>query len=145
MLFTELNEDAFMPMNIMAMVELSDCTSVCGGVYAAEYGTSTDAKDAEEEAIPEENKDTCIAVAGLPSNSTVMVKKYCIPKAQGRGVKSAPTETWFVWYSEEWTPSLVDLQFADSVYGDVLIAFRDNKGRTLASGPLEQIISVHPR
>lgn len=126
------------------MIELSDCTSVCGGIYAAEQ--STDADNAEEASQPRENKDTCIAIAGLPSNNTVMVKKYCIPKAQGRGVKSAPTETWFVWHSEEWTPSLVDLQFADSIYGDVLVAFRDNKGRTsLEAGPLEQIVSVHPR
>ena len=96
MLFTELNEDTYMPMNIMAMVELSDCTSVCGGIYAAEQGTD----DAVQSSLPEENKDTCIAVAGLPSNNTVMVKKYCVPKAQGRGVKLAPTETWFIWFSE---------------------------------------------
>ena len=29
MLFADLNEDAYMPMNIMAMVELSDCRLVC--------------------------------------------------------------------------------------------------------------------
>ena len=60
-------------------------------------------------------------------------------------MKSAPTETWFVWFSEEWSPTLMDLQFADSIYGDVLIAHRDNKGRTLQTGPLEHIISIHPR
>jgi hypothetical protein len=32
------------------------------------------------------NKDTCIAVAGLPSNNTIAIRKYCVPKAQGKGV-----------------------------------------------------------
>ena len=72
MLFNDIDEDTYTPMNIMAMVELSDCTSICGGIYVAE----------EEDKGAPENQDTCIAVAGLPSNSTVMVKKYCIPKAQ---------------------------------------------------------------
>ena len=44
------------------------------------------------------NVDTCIAIAGLPSNNTIAVRKYCVPKAQGKGVRGAPTETWFVWY-----------------------------------------------
>lgn len=44
------------------------------------------------------NVDTCIAIAGLPSNNTLAVKKYCVPKAQGKAVRSAPTETWFVWF-----------------------------------------------
>jgi hypothetical protein len=131
MFFVDLNEDAYTPMNIMAMVELSECSSICGGSILAESDPSI--------------RDTCIAVAGLPSNSTVMVKKYCIPKAQGRGVASAATETWFIWYSEEWTDSLLELYFADTIYGDTLIAFRDNKGRGSESGPDEQIVSIHPR
>jgi hypothetical protein len=44
------------------------------------------------------NLDTCIAVAGLPANNTLSIRKYCVPKAQGKGVRSALTETWFVWY-----------------------------------------------
>ena len=80
MLFVDVNEDTYTPMNIMAMVELSDCRSICGGVYAAQQGTAAD--DATESSRPEQNKDTCIAIAGLPSNNTVMVKKYCVPKAQ---------------------------------------------------------------
>lgn len=62
------------------------------------------------------------------------------------GVRGQPSEMWFVWYSEEWTSTLVDLQFADSVYGDVVIAFRDNKGRSSSvTGPDEQFITMHPR
>ena len=64
---------------------------------------------------------------------------------QGRGVQSATLETWFIWYSEEWTDSLLELYFTDTIYGDTLIAFRDNKGRSLESGPQEQIVSIHPR
>jgi hypothetical protein len=39
----------------------------------------------------------------------------------------------------------VDLKFTDTVSGDVVIALRDNKGRTLETGPVEQFVSVHPR
>jgi hypothetical protein len=53
-------------------------------------------------------------VAGIPGNSTIAVKKYCIPKAQGKGVRSAPTEQWFVWYSEEWSMTVVDTKFLDT-------------------------------
>ena len=84
MLFVDLNEDAYMPMNIMAMVELSDCRPICGG------SLKTVSKQM--------NKDTCIAIAGLPSNNTIEIRKYCVPKAQGQGVRSVPTETWFVWF-----------------------------------------------
>lgn len=111
MLFVDLDEDAYTPMNIMAMVELSDCRSVfsshmpffsshaekqqtrrpiCGGDSEATAKTNAGAK----------NRDTCIAIAGLPGNNTIAIRKYCIPKAQGRGVRGAPTETWFVWFSE---------------------------------------------
>lgn len=55
-------------------------------------------------------------------------------KMQGRSVTSAPTETWFVWFSEEWSGTLVDLAFADSIYGDTLVAFRDNRGGKLSAG-----------
>lgn len=140
LLFADVNEDSYTPMNIMAMVELSECGSICGGMYVEEKQ-----QGGMNGRLDDQNRDTCIAVAGLPSNNTIMVKKYCIPKAQGRSVKSEPTETWFVWYSEEWSSTLMDLQFADTIYGDTLVAMRDNKGRTLATGPLEQIISIHPR
>jgi hypothetical protein len=33
--------------------------------------------------------------------------KNYIPKAQGMGEQSAPTETWFVWFSKEWTDTLL--------------------------------------
>lgn len=70
MLFVDLDEDAFTPMNILAMAELSDCRPICGG---------------QSEAAPNAvNKDTCIAIAGLPANNTVCVRKYCVPKAQVR-------------------------------------------------------------
>ena len=91
------------------------------------------------------NRDTCIAIAGLPGNNTIAIRKYCVPKAQGRSVRSASSETWFVWYSEEWTSTLVDLKFLDTVTGDAVVALRDNKGRTLDTGPLEHFVSIHPR
>jgi hypothetical protein len=92
------------------------------------------------------NKDTCIAVAGLPENNTVQVLKYCVPKMQGKSVSVAPLETWSVWYSDEWSSGIVSLHFADTVSGDTLIALRDNRGKSLESGHvLEDIVSVHPR
>ena len=50
-----------------------------------------------------------------------------------------------MWFSEEWTDTLVDLKFLDTVSGDAVVALRDNKGRSLKTGPLEQFVSVHPR
>ena len=50
-----------------------------------------------------------------------------------------------MWFSEEWTDTLVDLKFLDTVSGDAIVALRDNKGRSLQTGPLEQFVSVHPR
>jgi hypothetical protein len=91
------------------------------------------------------NLDTCIAVAGIAANSTIAVKKYCVPKAQGKGVRGAPMEQWFVWYSEEWSFTAVEISFLDTVSGDALVVMRNNNGRTLSSGPLEQFVTVHPR
>lgn len=112
------------------------CRPICGGdgdMLAAKPGANI------------KNKDTCIAVAGLPSNNTIAIRKYCVPKTQGKGVRGVPTETWFVWFSEEWTDTLVDLQFLDTWSGDAVAALRDNKGRSLETGPMEQFVSVHPR
>lgn len=47
--------------------------------------------------------------------------------------------------SEEWTHTLVDLKFMDTVSGDVLVALRNNRGNSLSTGPLEHFVSVHPR
>lgn len=115
---------------------------ICGGTVdtTSSSSSSTTAKPSSAQ-----NKDTCIAIVGLPSNNTIEIRKYCVPKAQGRGVQSAPTETWFVWFSEEWMDTLVDLKFLDTVSGDAVVALRDNKGRSLQTGPLEQFVSVHPR
>ena len=152
MFFNELNEDAFMPMNILAMVQLSDCSLICGGLNSEdiklgaklEFGTTSQQQKQQKARDP--NKDTCIAVAGLPANNTVAVKKYCIPKAQGQGVRGAPTETWFVWYSEEWSFTIISLHFGDSVSGDTLVVLRDNHGQSLESGHvMEDIVSVHSR
>jgi hypothetical protein len=135
--FEDLSEDAYTPMQIFAMVELSDCRRVCGGAV-------TD----NEDGTPRVNRDTCIAIAGVDAaNASVAVRKYCVPKALGLGVWSQPFESWGVWYSEDWTDTLVELKFTDTQYGDTLVAYRDNRGNsdTLAKGPPEQFVSVHPR
>lgn len=75
--FPELDEDAYTPMHILSMVELSDCQLVCGG-----------------ETGKDENRDACIAVAGITSNSSVCVKKYCIPRRLNEGVRSQASEEW---------------------------------------------------
>ncbi len=82
---------------------------------------------------------------GIPSNGTIAIRKYCIPKAQGKGVRGAPTETWFIWYSEEWSDTLVDIEFLDTVSADAVVALRDNKGRSLDTGPPEHFVTVHAR
>jgi hypothetical protein len=108
MFFNDLDEDALMPMRIVTIVELSSCVAVCGGTA---------------------NDDMCAAVAGIAANNTIQVKKYCIPSAVGLSVRSAPSQTWNVWGSEDWTISVTDIQFADTIHGDTLVLFRDGHGQ----------------
>jgi hypothetical protein len=121
--FNNMDEDALMPMKIVTMVELSNCEMVCGGTSST---------------------DTCLAVAGISSNETILVQKYCVPKAVGYSVRSAPSEMWTVWYSEDWTSSATDIQFADTIDGDVLVVLRDGRGQQ-NMGPDEQFVTIHPR
>lgn len=154
-------------MQILAMVHLSDCRPVCGG------GSDT----SEDETVKQQtedlgNRDTCIAIAGIIANSSISIMKYCIPKSLNqvisfkfysskfikltfiffkKGVRSEPSETWSVWYSELWSDTLIDLKFTDTVYGDTVIAYRDNRGGSDSSnsnvdkGPAEEFVSIHPR
>lgn len=51
-----------------------------------------------------------------------------------------------LWFrSEEWSHTLVDLKFLDTVSGDAIIALRNNKGGPQLTGPPEHFVSVHPR
>lgn len=133
--FTDLNEDAFTPFKIAAMVQLSDCRAVCGGSVVPD----------ERRSNANENVDTCIAAAGVAVNGTIVVKKYCIPRATGESVFHQESETWYVWYSEEWVSTAVELRFADVNSGDTLIALRDNRGKDLKNGPRTQFVTFHPR
>jgi hypothetical protein len=118
---------------------------VCGGLTEEEVQLGQKIETYVDK-TRDPNKDTCIAVAGLPENSTVQVLKYCIPKMQGQSVRVATLETWSVWHSHEWSSTIVSIQFADTVSGDSLVALRDNRGKSLESGHvLEDIVSVHPR
>lgn len=61
-------------------------------------------------------------------------------------MRSAPSESWSVWFSEEWTHTLVDLKFLDTVSGNVLAALRNNRGGPASQGhPDEQFVTIHPR
>lgn len=111
-LFTDLDKDSYTPMTILSMVELSRCHRVCGGL--------ADGKS---------SRDTCIAIAGLTTNGTVAVKKYCIPRAMGEGVRGEQSEDWYVWYSDEWSQTIIDVRFTDTLFGDSIIVHRDNRGR----------------
>ena len=134
MMFRDLNEDAYTPMRISAMIELSDCRRMCGGSVEEEIGEGE-----------KSNKNTCIAIAGIPINGTIAIKKYCIPRALGESVFSAQDETWYVWYSEEWTDTALDIKFTDTKFGDTIVVLRDNKGKSLSTGPKQQFISLHAR
>lgn len=144
LMFTDLNQDAYTPLRIAAMVQLTDCTSVCGG--ANQPFQERNEKQIVEEEERDYTKDTCIAISGVAANNTLIVHKYCIPKALGTGVYREPSETWSVWYSEAWAGTVVDLKFLDSVTGDTLLAFRDARGTVGTDGQQgAQFISVHPR
>lgn len=123
-------------MNILAVVELSDCARVCLGSV----------QDSEGGGRPE-NPDTCVAVAGIlhHPNASIGVRKYCVPKALSLGVRSQPFESWSVWDSEGWSNTVLSLAFTDTQRGDTLLAYRDNRGGYEAQGPAEQLISLHPR
>jgi hypothetical protein len=121
--FNDMDEDSDMPMKIVTLVELLDCDLVCVGG---------------------EGLDSCIAVAGLSANNTILVKKYCIPRALGFSVRSEPSQEWSVWGSEDWTTGALDIQFADIVTGDVLVVLRDGVG-TDRPEPKQQFVTVHPR
>jgi hypothetical protein len=103
--FNDMDEDSDMPMKIVTLVELSECTKICSTAL-----------------------DSCLAVAGLAGNNTIMVKKYCVPRAMGYSVRSEPSEEWTIWGSEEWTTGALDIQFADTFSGDVLVVLRDGVG-----------------
>lgn len=121
---------------------------ICGGltVEEVELGEKFQTYTEKSSGDMTMNQDSCIAVAGLPENNTVQVLKYCIPKMQGQGVRIAALETWSIWFSEEWSSTIISLHFADTVSGDTLVALRDNRGKSHDSGHvLEDIVSVHPR
>jgi hypothetical protein len=61
------------------------------------------------------------------------------------GVTGTPSETWYVWYSEEWSMTITDMKFSDTIDGDTIIVSRNNKNMDFSTGPSEQFISVHPR
>ena len=50
-----------------------------------------------------------------------------------------------MWFSEEWTHTLVEVKFLDTISGDSLVALRNNKGGPLSIGPQEHFVLVHPR
>jgi hypothetical protein len=133
LLFMDLNLDAYTPMRIESIVQLLDCSGICGNHEDYIIGNTG------------VNIDTCIAIAGLSTNSTIHVMKYCIPKSMSDGVTGEPRETWYVWYSEEWSMTVTDIKFSDVVRGDTLIVSRNNKNLNFETGPSEQFISVHPR
>jgi hypothetical protein len=128
--FDSLTADAYTPLSLlMCMVQLEDCTSVCGG--ADEFT---------------QNTDTCVAVAGINEYSALEVRKYCTPKQQGANARIASHETWIVTNSESFTHTLVDLYFADTVTGDTLLALRDNHaGNTETGYRKEYLVTIHPR
>jgi hypothetical protein len=95
--------------------------------------------------MTDENPDTCTAIVGIDLNHTIVVKKYCIPMALSEGVTGKPTQTWYVWYSEEWSMTATSIHFSDVTDGDTLIVVRNNKNGDYTKGPLEQFISIHPR
>jgi hypothetical protein len=124
--FNDLDEDSLMPMKIVTMVELSTCTQLCGqGVNPM---------------------DRCMAIAGISSNESIAVMKFCIPSAKGLSVRSVKSESWNVWYSDKWSKTATDIQFADSIDADTLIVMRDGRGmKSMVYGPDEQFVTVHPR
>jgi len=48
-------------------------------------------------------------------------------------------------HSEEWSHTLVDVKFLDTVSGDSVVALRNNKGGPSSTGPPEHFVSIHPR
>lgn len=124
--FAEANEDSFMPMHIVAMGELTDDM---------------------EGLCPTQSR--VLAVAGIDYNSTIAVKKFCIPVKKGFSIYQITGEAWWVWYSEHWAATTIDIQFSDLERGDSLVILRDGSGggedMRSVTGPDETFVSVHAR
>jgi hypothetical protein len=129
MIFINGDRDALTPMKIIAIVQLSDCSKICGGV------TTTSV-----------NADSCIAIAGFSTtNTSISIMKYCIPTKLSMGIRNQVSENWHVWNSEEWSHTVQDLQFTDTQTGDCIVAYRDNYGKDVKNGPQTQFVSLHSR
>lgn len=133
--FTDITEDTYTPMNIMNMIELSNCADICGPSWRndqAAAGTFV-------------NADTCIAIVGVDSKSDMVVKKYCVPRMQGRTVTAAPaSENWIVYGVG--VKAVVSVHFLDSEKGDQVVVLRDNMGSILGAGyPSEHVVTVHSK
>lgn len=135
--FLDLDEDAYTPMKILAMVELSRCDAVCGGgaALADQNGGASAAGE----------QDSCMAIAGISSNRTLAVKKYCIPGSLGTGVWSEPSETWHVWHSEGWIDTVVQVFFTETMFGDSLAVHQDNRAGGLRYSPRGHFVSLQSR
>ena len=128
LIFVNGDQDSLTPMKIITIVQLSDCSKICGGTITTGV-----------------NADSCIAIAGFSTNKTISIMKYCIPTKLSMGVRNQVSENWDVWYSEDWSHNVQDLQFTDTHTGDCIVAYRDNHAKDVKDGPRTQFISLHPR
>ena len=137
-MFLDTNRDSVLPFNVLAMVELLDCSLICG---TQSEGYIEDFVTIDTPRI-DLSRDTCVAVAGISESLELQVAKYCIPRAPGQGVRRQEDQTWTVSGSNDFIGTIMQVFFADTVDGDTLIVFRDN---TASKHGGNDIITVHPR
>jgi len=105
--FNEIDGDSYQDLNVVAVLQLSDCTNVCGG----------SARDG----------DSCIAVAGFAANDgDITVRKYCVPIAIQSPVRMGLDEEWVIEDSAAFVYSVTGIWFADED-GDALLVKRNGE------------------
>lgn len=137
-LFVGVDGDAYTPFKILAMVELEDCSVVCGGAAAG----ISDGFAVEFEVS--DNRDACVAVAGITDSVELRVQKYCLPMSLGAGAWQQQSEGWTVQGSGEFIDTVLQVAFSESRRGDTLVVLRDNTGSGMP-GPERELVTVHPR
>lgn len=111
---------AALNMEVRGVLELSDCTSVCGDAY--------------------EEGDTCVAVAGFLDTGVIVVQKFCVPISIRLGVRLA--DEWSVAGSGAWADTVTGVWFADEQADALLI--KRNGGRD-NDDPSQQFLGVYVR
>lgn len=71
----DVSADSFVPMNILDLIQLSDCTNICN--------------------VDENSPSNCVAIVGVPTfEEEVTIRKYCVPHQMNMAVFEQKIQRW---------------------------------------------------